>query len=293
MTVPGPGGGAGPARPVACVVLPLPRRAGIDEGGPAWSVSRVPAVAGETADELRARAIVEAGAASTGAPGADVVVVPPPLASAAPGLVVTDVDSTLITSEVIEELAAFAGARDEVARVTASAMNGEIDFEESLRRRVAALAGVPDTAFAQVLGRIRPTPGAGALIEAVHAAGGAFGVVSGGFEEVVGSLAARMGIDHRVANRLEVSGGALTGRVLGEVVTADVKVRELRRWAGAHGVPMARTVAIGDGANDVPMMRAAGLGIAFCAKPSVRAQIPDALSRPDLSPVAEILFPRP
>ncbi len=188
----------------------------------------------------------------------------------APRLVVTDVDSTLIAEEVIEELAERAGTRALVAAVTARAMNGEIDFAESLRQRVATLEGVPESVFAAVLDEVHPTPGVQDLIDAVHAAGGFFGVVSGGFEEVVGPLCARMGIDHYLANRLEVSGGVLTGRVLGDIVTADAKVAALERWTAEHALTREETVAIGDGANDVPMMRAAGLGIAFCAKPSVR-----------------------
>ncbi len=254
-----------------------------DEAGPAWTVRRTAAVPGESADALRARAAARD-------PGADIVVVPGSLVVDTPGLVVTDVDSTLITSEVIEELAAYAGTRDQVARVTAAAMNGEIDFEESLRRRVATLEGVPDTVFADVLAAITPTPGAQDLIDSVHRSGGVFGAVSGGFEEVVAPLAVRMGIDHHVANRLDVRHGILTGRVIGRVVTADVKVGMLREWARSVGVAMERTVAIGDGANDVAMMQVAGLGIAFCPKGIVRAQIPDALSVPDLSPVVEILF---
>lgn len=190
--------------------------------------------------------------------------------SPAPGLIVTDVDSTLIAEEVIEELAARAGTRERVAAITARAMNGEIDFAESLRERVATLEGVGATVFEEVLDEIHPTPGAQELIDAVHAHGGAFGVVSGGFEEVVAPLARRMGIDHHLANRLEVAGGVLTGRVLGEIVTAKAKAAALESWARAHGLDLARTVAIGDGANDIPMMRRAGLGIAFCAKPSVR-----------------------
>lgn len=194
-----------------------------------------------------------------------------------PLLVVTDVDSTLIAEEVIEELAERAGTRGLVAAVTARAMNGEIDFAESLRERVATLKGLPESLFAQVLDEIHPTPGVQDLIDAVHAKGGVFGVVSGGFEEVVGPLCARMGIDHRLANRLEVEGGVLTGRVLGDVVTAEAKAAALARWAGEHGIDISRTVAIGDGANDVPMMRSAGLGIAFCAKPSVRAAMAHSL----------------
>lgn len=187
-----------------------------------------------------------------------------------PLLIVTDVDSTLIAEEVIEELAERAGTRGLVAQVTARAMNGEIDFAQSLRERVATLRGVSRSVFAEVLDEIHPTPGAAELIRALHDKGGVFGVVSGGFEEVVAPLCARLGIDRFLANRLEVEGGVLTGRVLGEIVTAEAKVAALRRWAGDRGIDMSRTVAIGDGANDVPMMRAAGLGIAFCAKPAVR-----------------------
>ena len=204
-------------------------------------------------------------------------------ASGAPGLVVTDVDSTLITQEVIEELAEAAGTREQVAAVTARAMNGELDFAESLRERVATLRGVPHSVFADVLARVTPTKGTRELIDAVHAAGGHFGVVSGGFEEVVAPLAASLGIDFYAANRLEVVDGYLTGRVLGRIVTSQVKVECLREWASSLGVPMERTVAIGDGANDIPMMHEAGVGIAFCAKPAVRKQVSVQLNVADLS----------
>ena len=203
--------------------------------------------------------------------------------SGAPGLVVTDVDSTLITQEVIEELADAAGTRERVAEITARAMNGELDFAQSLRKRVATLAGVPTTVFTQVLAQITPTPGARELINAVHGAGGKFGVVSGGFEEVVAPLAASLGIDFYAANRLEAIDGVLTCRVLGRIVTAQVKVECLRQWASSLGVPRERTVAIGDGANDIPMMNEAGVGIAFCAKPAVREQVGVQLNVPDLS----------
>ena len=203
-------------------------------------------------------------------------------ASGAPGLVVTDVDSTLISQEVIEELAEAAGTRARVAEITSRAMNGELDFAESLRERVATLAGVPESVFGDVLAAITPTKGARELIDAVHRAGGKFGIVSGGFEEVVAPLAASLGIDF-YANRLEVAGGMLTGRVLGRIVTSQVKVECLRSWASSFGIPLERTVAIGDGANDIPMMHEAGVGIAFCAKPAVREQVSVQLNTPDLS----------
>ena len=203
--------------------------------------------------------------------------------SGAPGLVVTDVDSTLITQEVIEELAGAAGTRQRVAEITSRAMNGELDFAESLRERVATLVGVPDSVFGDVLSTITPTKGARELIDAVHRAGGKFGIVSGGFEEVVAPLASSLGIDFYAANRLEVAGGILTGRVLGRIVTSQVKVDCLRSWASSLNVPLECTVAIGDGANDIPMMHEAGVGIAFCAKPTVREQVSVQLNTPDLS----------
>lgn len=207
----------------------------------------------------------------------------------APRLIVTDVDSTLIREEVIEELAEHAGARDEVAAITARAMNGEIDFAQSLRERVATLAGVADSVFAEVLSQIHPTPGAQTFIDAVHAVGGRFGVVSGGFEEVVAPLCERMGIDFWFANRLEVADGILTGRVLGKIVTAEAKVEKLRSWAAECGISLAETAAVGDGANDIPMLKTAGIGIAFCAKPAVREQVEFRLDTPRLDLLIEPL----
>lgn len=162
-------------------------------------------------------------------------------------------------------------------------MNGELDFEQSLRQRVATLKGVRDSVFARVLAAMTPTRGARELIEATHRSGARFAVVSGGFEEVVAPLAASLGIDFYAANRLEVRDHVLTGRVLGRIVTADVKVECLRSWASSLGLPLERTAAIGDGANDVPMLRQAGVGIAFCAKPRVREQVGIQLNVPDLS----------
>lgn len=223
--------------------------------------------------------------------GVDVLAIPQALAASGAGLIVTDVDSTLIGQEVIEEIAHYAGTRDEVARITERAMNGELDFAQSLRHRVATLAGVPEQVFADVSRAITVTVGAQHLVDTVHANGGIFGVVSGGFEEVVAPLAASLGIDHYCANRLEVQEGLLTGRVLGEIVTADTKVHMLQTWARQHSVPMDRTVAIGDGANDIPMMRAAGMGVAFCAKPAVREQVGTQLSMPRLDVMSVIAGP--
>jgi len=211
------------------------------------------------------------------------------LAALGPGLLVMDVDSTLIEQEVIELIAERAGTRERVAEVTARAMRGELDFAASLRERVATLAGVPETVFAEVLGEVRLTPGARELIAALHARGCRVGVVSGGFEEVVCPLASSLGIDHVAANRLEVADGVLTGRVLGRIVDRQEKIRCLHAWAQADGVPMTRTVAMGDGANDLGMIAEAGLGVAFCAKPVVAESAPAAVHVRDLTAVLDLL----
>ncbi|MBS5976274.1 phosphoserine phosphatase SerB [Actinomyces urogenitalis] len=211
------------------------------------------------------------------------------LAQAGPGLLVMDVDSTLIEQEVIELIAERAGTREQVAAVTARAMRGELDFAASLRERVATLRGVPETVFAEVLAEVRPTRGAAGLINELHARGCRVGVVSGGFEEVVVPLAERLGIDHVAANRLEVRDGHLTGQVLGRIVDRQEKVRCLRQWARQDGVELSRTVAVGDGANDLGMIATAGLGVAFCAKPVVVEQAPAAVHVRDLRAVLELL----
>ncbi|QAY61510.1 phosphoserine phosphatase SerB [Microbacterium protaetiae] len=204
-------------------------------------------------------------------------------------LVVLDADSTLIRNEVIELIADEVGRGAEVAAATEAAMRGEVDFSASLRSRVEALAGVPVAAFARVLARIEPTPGVGALIDAVHERGGVVGVVSGGFHEILDTLAPRLGVDVWRANRLEVADGVLTGRVEGTIVDAAGKAAALREWAFAHDVPLTQTIAIGDGANDLQMMAAAALGIAFNAKPAVRAQADLVIGPVDLAQVVPLL----
>jgi phosphoserine phosphatase len=211
------------------------------------------------------------------------------VATAARLLVVLDVDSTLIHDEVIELLADHAGAGERVADITERAMRGELDFEQSLRERVATLRGLPESVFADVAERIRITDGVPELVDAVHATGGIVGVVSGGFHELVDGLADRLGLDRWRANRLEVSQGVLTGIVDGPVIDAAAKERALREWATDACVPLARTVAIGDGANDLRMMQAAGLSVAFCAKPAVRAAANVTVDTRDLSQVLPLL----
>lgn len=204
-------------------------------------------------------------------------------------LVVLDVDSTLIEEEVIELLAEEAGSLEEVAEITSRAMNGELDFAESLRARVATLAGLPASVLERLRGRVTVTRGVPELVAAVQGAGGAVAVVSGGFHEVIDPLAAGLGLDEWRANRLEVVGGVLTGAVLPPVVDADAKALALREWAAARDIPLERTVAIGDGANDLPMMACCGLAIGFDAKAPVRDEAHVLLDERDLSMALPLL----
>ena len=204
-------------------------------------------------------------------------------------LVVLDADSTLIRNEVIELLADEAGRGPEVAAATDAAMRGEVDFATSLRSRVAALESVPVEAFLRVIARIEPTPGVGELVAAVHARGGLVGVVSGGFHEILDVVAPALGVDMWRANRLATRDGLLTGRVEGGIVDAAAKADALREWASAHGVPIRSTIAIGDGANDLQMLAAAALGLAFNAKPAVRARADLVIEAVDLSEVVALL----
>ena len=204
-------------------------------------------------------------------------------------LVVLDADSTLIRNEVIELIADEAGRGAEVAAATEAAMRGEVDFTTSLRSRVQALEGVAVERFARVLARIEPTPGVRELIAAAHARGGRVGVVSGGFHEILDTVAPDLGVDVWRANRLHAADGVLTGSVDGAIVDAEGKASTLRMWAEESGVPLSRTIAIGDGANDLRMMAAAGLGLAFNAKPAVRAQADLVIERVDLREVIPLL----
>ena len=195
--------------------------------------------------------------------GVDIAVAPTGLARRGRRLVVMDVDSTLIQDEVIELLGARAGRESEVAAVTSAAMRGELDFAESLRARAATLAGLPVSVLDEVRADIRLTAGARTLVRTMKRLGFTLAVVSGGFIEIVGPLAAELGIDHAHANRLEVRDGFLTGALVGDIVDRQGKATALRRFAAEEGLPLSRTVAIGDGANDLDMLAAAGLGLSL------------------------------
>lgn len=223
--------------------------------------------------------------------GIEALITPAALAQPGPRLIVTDVDSTLIRDEVIELLADHAGARDEVAAVTEAAMRGELDFTQSLIQRVAALAGLDVSVYDKVLNSLRLSAGVENLCHALKRSGDYIGVVSGGFIEIVEPLAAGLGIDYARANRLGVAAGKLTGDVTGTIVDREVKAETLQSWAKECGVPLERTIAIGDGANDLSMLSTAGLGVAFNAKPVVAEQADTTIIGERLDVVLAVLGP--
>lgn len=203
-------------------------------------------------------------------------------------LVVLDCDSTTIQDEVIELIADVAGSREAVAEVTERAMRGELDFAESLRERVATLAGTPDSVFADTYARVRLTPGITELIAEVHRRGGKVGVVSGGFHEVLDPLAKDLGLDFWRANRLEVIDGKLTGKTVGPIIDGNAKAQALQEWSSETGIALSASVAIGDGANDLAMMGVAAIGISFNGKPVVVEQADEAIET-DLTRAIEFL----
>ena len=219
----------------------------------------------------------------------DIAVRPTGIHRHAQRLVVMDVDSTLIQGEVIEMLADHAGCRDEVANVTAAAMRGELDFADSLRARVRLLEGVPVKALDEVYDSLLYTPGARTMVRTLKRLGYRFAMVSGGFTHVVERIAEDLGVHYHAANRLEVDGDVLTGRIIGPVVDRPGKAIALQRFADDAGIALNNTVAIGDGANDLDMLATAGLGIAFNAKPLVREAADTSVSVPYLDAIVYLL----
>lgn len=193
-------------------------------------------------------------------------------------MVAFDMDSTLIQQEVIDEIAARAGVGTEVARVTEAAMRGELDFRESLRRRVALLEGLPEQVLAEVARELTLTEGAERLVRTVQSFGYRTAIISGGFTYFGRYLQERLGIDYVFANELEIQDGRLTGRVVGEIVDGPRKAELLRHIAHEEGLSLEQVIAIGDGANDLPMLGLAGLGIAFRAKPVVQERARQSIS---------------
>ena len=219
----------------------------------------------------------------------DIAVQPANLLRHGARLIVMDVDSTLVQGEVIEMLAERAGCLDEVAAVTAAAMHGELDFAESLTRRVALLEGLDASALDDVFDNLVLTPGARTLVRTLKRLGYRFAIVSGGFSQITDRLAADLGIDFAAANELEIVDGRLTGRIVGAVVDRQGKADALRRFAAEVGVSPAATVAVGDGANDLDMLAAAGLGVAFNAKPVVQQAADTTVNVPFLDTVIYLL----
>jgi len=204
-------------------------------------------------------------------------------------LVQLDVDSTFIQQEAIELLAAKAGVLEQVAAITASAMRGELDFEQSLRARVALLKGLPESAIAEVQMEISLTDGAQNLVETLHGKGHSVSLVSGGFIDIIEPMIKAMSIKYYKANKLEIVEGVLTGGLIGPVVDRAAKAEALREFAEASAVSIENTVAIGDGANDLDMMAAAGLSIAFNAKPIVVEAADLAINEPSLRSVIALI----
>ncbi len=221
--------------------------------------------------------------------GVDIAVQPGGLMRHARKLVLLDVDSTLIQQEVIELLASKAGVNAEVVKITDAAMRGELDFEQSLIARVALLTGLPESAISQVQSEIVLTPGARTLIRTLQRLGHTVCVVSGGFHNVIDPLLKELSITHYRANTLEIAGGKLTGKVIGPIIDRAAKAQALKDFAAIEKINIDQTIAIGDGANDLDMIAMAGLGIAFNAKPAVKAAADSSVSAPYLDSVLYLL----
>ena len=189
------------------------------------------------------------------------------------GLCVMDVDGTLILEEVIDFLGREAGREEEISQITSRAMRGEIDFESSLRKRVSLLEGLPISVFDTVFNSIHLSQNTQEFISILQKNGILVGLVSGGFTQIVERLAKSLGIAHFSANQVEVKNGLLTGKLVGQIISPQVKKETLEQWREELKLSKDRTVAIGDGANDLLMLKSAWLGIAFCAKEVLKKEI--------------------
>ena len=205
------------------------------------------------------------------------------------GLCVMDVDGTLILEEVIDLLGKEAGREEEISQITSRAMQGELNFETSLRERVALLKGLPDSVFDTVFNSIHLTSNAQEFISILQKNGILVGLVSGGFTPIVETLAKSLGIAYFSANQLEVKDGLLTGKLIGQIISPEIKKETLEKWRKELQLPRERTVAIGDGANDLLMLKSAGLGIAFCAQEVLKKEIPNHVDKRDFLEVLPLI----
>ena len=205
------------------------------------------------------------------------------------GLFVMDVDGTLILEEVIDLLGREAGFEEEISQITSLAMRGELNFESSLRKRVSLLEGLPVSAFDKVFTSIHLSPNVQEFISILQKNGILVGLVSGGFTPIVERLAKSLGIAYFSANQLEVKDGLLTGKLVGQIISPEIKQATLEQWRKELQLPRARTVAIGDGVNDLLMLKSAGLGIAFCAKEVLKKEIPNHIDKRDFLEVLPLI----
>ena len=205
------------------------------------------------------------------------------------GLCVMDVDGTLILEEVIDLLGREAGCEEEISRLTSQAMRGELNFETSLRERVALLKGLPDSVFEKVFNSIHLSPNAQEFVSILQENGILVGLVSGGFTPIVERLAKSLGITYFSANQLEVKEGFLTGKLVGAIISPEVKQATLEKWRKELKLSKERTVAIGDGANDLLMLESAGIGVAFCAKEVLKKEIPNHVDKRDFLEVLPLI----
>ena len=205
------------------------------------------------------------------------------------GLCVMDVDGTLILEEVIDLLGREAGCEEEIAQLTSQAMRGELDFESSLRKRVSLLEGLSISIFDKVFNSIHLSPNAQEFISILQKNDIQVGLVSGGFTPIVDRLAKSLGIAYFSANQLEIKDNHLTGKLVGQIISPELKKETLEKWREELKLPQERTVAIGDGANDLLMLKSAGLGIAFCAKEVLKKEIPNHVDKRDFLEVLPLI----
>jgi len=232
-------------------------------------------------EELAPEQAVAAARAALGTAAVDLIA--QPAEGRRKRLLLADMDSTIVTTETLDELAAFAGLKDRIAAITARAMNGELDFRAALRERVGMLAGLPVAALERTWAETALTPGAEALVRSMAAAGAHCVLVSGGFTFFTGRVAERVGFHAHHSNTLVIEDGRLTGKVAEPILDKDAKLATLKRLAAELGLPLAATLTVGDGANDLPMLQAAGLGVAFRAKPVVAAAARARVEHADLT----------